>query len=134
MGRYRRRGSAIGPQLELLADAVFGLAALAVEVLVERSGVVGGAAQRGDDEAGVGALRGMLGLTDDAALAAPAVERAVAKIAEQPRRFGGGGAPALRLCELGGNGLLQALIACQTEHVINAVHLAPVHQRFARKA
>src|SRR5215813_621411 len=41
----RRRN---GPQLELLADAAFGFAARAI--FVERTGVVSGVAQRGDDE------------------------------------------------------------------------------------
>jgi putative DNA-invertase from lambdoid prophage Rac len=45
IGRHRGRGSAIGPQLELFADAVFSFAARAIELFVERAGVVGGAAQ-----------------------------------------------------------------------------------------
>jgi hypothetical protein len=67
----------------------------------------------------------MLSLADDAALATPAIERAVVEIAEPPRRFAGGSALALRLRKLSGDGLLQARIARQTEHVINVVRLAP---------
>ena len=76
----------------------------------------------------------MLGLADDAALATPAIERAVVKIAEPPRRFASGSALSLRLRKLGSDGLLQTRIARQTEHVINVARLAPVHQLFARKA
>jgi hypothetical protein len=45
----------------------------------KRAGVVGGGAQRGDDKAGVGALRRMRGVCANAALATPAIERAVGK-------------------------------------------------------
>src|SRR5215471_2489213 len=81
IGRHRGRGGAIGPQLELLTDAVFGLAARAVEVFVERAGVAGGTAQRGDNEARVGALRGMLGLADDASASFPTSPRLMAATA-----------------------------------------------------
>src|SRR5258708_19256395 len=81
-------GSAVGEQLELLADAVLGLSASAIEILIERARIQGGRAlERGDDEAGIGAFQRVLGFTDDTALAAPAVERSIAEVVEHPRRL-----------------------------------------------
>ncbi len=61
VGRHRCGGSAIGEQLELLADAVLvlGLAAGAVEILVEGASIVSAARalERGDDEAWIGTFR-----------------------------------------------------------------------------
>jgi hypothetical protein len=55
IGRHGGGRCPIGKQFELLADAVLGLAAGAVEVLVERARRVAAACQRGDDEARIGA-------------------------------------------------------------------------------
>jgi hypothetical protein len=71
----------------------------AVEFLVERAPRYPGFRQRGHDEAGIGALRRVLGLADDAPVAAPAVERAVAEVAEQPGRVAHLGVAAGRLGE-----------------------------------
>ena len=81
IGLHGGRRGAIGEQLELLANAVLGLAAGAVELLIEGTRVVGDAAtpERGDDEARIGALERVLGLADDPARAAPAVDRAIPK-------------------------------------------------------
>ena len=56
IGLYGGRRGTIGEQLELLANAVLGLAAGAVELLIEGTRVVGDAAtpERGDDEARIG--------------------------------------------------------------------------------
>ena len=63
-------GSAVGPGVELvLLDHVFHPAAGAVELLVKH---LGRAAQVGDDEADVGALRGGLDAGDDPTLHGPA--------------------------------------------------------------
>src|SRR6202051_3716510 len=77
---------AIGEQLELLADAVLSLAARAVEVLVEGARVKAAALERSDDKARIGALLIVLGFADDAPLAAPAVERRIAKVTENADR------------------------------------------------
>jgi hypothetical protein len=93
-----RRGAVPGSspgtsQLELLANAVLGLAAGAVEILIERTRVIGDASalERGDDEARIGAVRCVLGLADNAPGAAPAVDRAIPEVAEHPRRLARGG-------------------------------------------
>src|SRR5271166_5248014 len=76
----------------LLADTVLGLSAGAVELLIEGTRVVGdaGALEGGDDKARIGALQRVLGLADDAARAAPAVDRAILEVAEHARRLARG--------------------------------------------
>ena len=67
---------AVGEEVALaLLDAVFHLAASAVDLFVEVAGAGLGGFERGDDEAGVFLAGGVLGLGDDPAPAAPAVER-----------------------------------------------------------
>src|SRR6202020_2940374 len=121
---------AIGEQLELLANAVLGLAAGAVELLIEGTRVVGDAAtpERGDDEARIGALERVLGLADDPARAAPAVDRAILEVAEHARRPARGGTETLRLGKLIDQRSLQAAIARQAKHVVDAVRFTPTHQ------
>ncbi len=89
IGLHGSRRGAIGEQLELLANAVFGLPAGAVEILIEGTRVVGdaGALERGDDEARIGALLRVLGLADDAASSVPAVDRAILEVAKHTRRL-----------------------------------------------
>ena len=71
VGAHGGCGGPVGEQVELaLLDAVFHLASGAVEVLVEVPPVDGVPAERGDDEARIGAARKPLRLADDAALAA----------------------------------------------------------------
>src|SRR5206468_12655686 len=117
----------------LLADAVLGLSARAVEVLVERARRYAGAAQGGDDEAGIGAVQRVLGLADDPALAAPAIPRAIAEVAEDARRLARGEAKPLGLGERLGEDRLEADVAGQAEHVVDPVRLAPRHQRVIGK-
>jgi hypothetical protein len=93
IGLHGCRRGAVGEQLKLLANAVLGLAAGAVEILIESTRVVGdaGALERGDDEARIGAVRCVLSLADDAASSVPAVDRALPEVAEHPRRLARGG-------------------------------------------
>ena len=97
IGLHGGGGGAIREQLELLADTVLGLAAGAVEILVEGTRVVSdaGALERGDNKARVGALQRVLGLADDAAGTVLAVERAILEVAERARRMARGDASAL---------------------------------------
>src|SRR5258708_37860042 len=123
-------GSAVGEQLELLADAVLGLSASAIEILIERARIQSGRAlERGDDEAGVGAFQRVLGFTDDTALAAPAVERSIAEVVEHPRRLARSQAEPLGLGQRLGAPRLGADHASQAEHIVGAVPPAPRPQR-----
>ncbi len=72
------------------ANAVLGLAAGAVEILIESTRVTGdaGALERGDDEARIGAVRCVLGLAYNTPGAAPAVDRAIPEAAEHPAPAG----------------------------------------------
>ena len=93
IGLHGGRRGAIGEQLELLANTVLGLAACAVELLVEGTRIVGNAAtlEGCDDEARIGALERVLGLADNAPGAAPAVDRAILEVTEHARRLPRGG-------------------------------------------
>ena len=90
--------------------------------------------ERGDDEAGIGALEGVLGLADDPARAAPAVDRAIPEVAEHARRPARGGTETLRLGKLIDQRCLQAAIARQAKHVVDTVRLAPTHQLVVAEA
>src|SRR6202042_1798858 len=94
IGLHGGRRGAVGEQLELFADAILGLAAGAVEILIESARVIGdaGALERGDDEARIGAIERVLGLANDAPGAAPAVDRAIPEVAEHTRRLARGSA------------------------------------------
>src|SRR5258708_30257074 len=127
-------GSAVGEQLELLADAVLGLSASAIEIVIEGGGIQGGrGVERGDDEAGSGAFQRVLGFADDTALAAPAVEGSIAEVVEHPRRLARSQAEPLGLGQRLGEHRLEADIASQAEHIVDAVRLAPRHQRVIGK-
>ena len=76
----------------------------------------------------------MLGLGDDPALPAPAVERAPGEVGEAARRAALGQALGLGRGELLGDGADQALVAGEAEDVIDAVGFAPGHQLFPGKA
>lgn len=90
VGRHGRGRGAIGEEFELFANAVPGLGPGAIEIFIGGAGVGEVAFERGDDEAGVGSLQGVLGLSDDPASAAPALERAMAEVAEHPGRLARG--------------------------------------------
>ena len=76
----------------------------------------------------------MLGLADDAPGAAPAVERAILQVAEHARRPARGDAYTPGLGERFDQHRLQATIARQAEHVVDAVRLAPHHQLVVAEA
>ena len=115
-------------------DPILDLAAGAVDVLVEGAGVDRGGAERGHDETGIGALGQVLGLGDDAPLAAPAVQRAPLQLGEAARRAALSQAIGFRRGELCGDRADQALVAREAEDVVDAVRLAPRHQFVPGKA
>ena len=93
-----------------------------------------GVSERGDDKARIGAVRRVLGLADDAPFPAPAVERAIPEVAEHPGRPARRYTQSLGLGSLVAERCLQAGIARQAEHIIDAVRLAPPHQRIVGEA
>ena len=106
-----------------------------VQVLVEGTGIGhAGVFERGDDKARIGTVRRVLGLADNAPFAAPAVTRAIAEVTEHPGGLARGQAQAPGLGTLFAERGLQAGIACQTEHIIDAMLLAPPHQRLVGEA
>src|SRR4029077_10607468 len=124
-----------GIEIELaLLDAVFHLAAGAIELLVEVASLVSFARQRGDDKARIGFAAGPFRLGHDAALAAPAVARLPGEVTEAARRFFGLSAPLRRRGALRLDLPDQPAVLGQAEQKIDAVILAPRHQRLAGKA
>jgi hypothetical protein len=91
------------------------------------------AGQRGDDKARVGLAAGPLGLADDAARLAPAVQRRPRQILEPARRLAGPFVELLRLLQFGGDGGGEALVPGLAEQVIDPVQLAPAQQGLAGK-
>src|SRR6185437_10926443 len=88
VGAHGGGRGAVGIQIELaFLDAVFHIAASAVDVLVEVPRRRLGPLQRGDDEARIGLALGPLGLGDDATPAAPAVDRTPLEVLEAARRL-----------------------------------------------
>src|ERR1700757_119117 len=107
---------AVGIEVELaLLDAVFHLAAGAVELLVEVAGLMFLACQRGDNKPRIGFARGPFRLGDDPPLAAPAVVRLPGEVLEAPRRFAGALALLLRRGEFGLDLPDQPAVLGQTE-------------------
>jgi hypothetical protein len=76
----------------------------------------------------------VLGLGDHAPGPAPAVSRAPGEVGEAADRSPLGQALGLGEREIAGDRRDQALVAGETEDVIDAVGLAPAHQRLAREA
>ena len=106
-----------------------------MELLVEGSGLDALSAERGDDEAGIGAAgRHPLGLGDDPALMAPALERGPGEVGEAPCRLAAPTGVALGSCEVGTDMLDQARIPCEPEDIVDPVRLAPGHQPLAGEA
>jgi len=78
-------------------------------------------------KARVGAFGQMLGLGDDAALPAPAVQRAPGEIGEAAARAALGQALGLGCGQLRGDRANQAVVAGEAEQVIDGVRFAPRH-------
>src|SRR5687768_3544855 len=102
-----------------LLDAVLHVAAGAIDVLIEPASFGLGRPERSHDEARVRALRQVLGLGDDPAAAAPAVQRGPAELGEAAGGLAGG-------CALGGRGgqLVrdrrdQAVVAGEPEDIVD---------------
>ena len=93
-----------------------------------RGSAEAGVFERGDDKAGIGTVQRVLGLADNPPLPAPTVARAIAEVVEHPRRLARRGTEAPRFRNLLAEHCLKAGIACQTEHIIDAVRFAPPHQ------
>jgi hypothetical protein len=65
VGRHGGRRGAIGEQLELLANAVLGLATGAIQILIQSARIgQAGMFERGDDKARIGAVQRVLGVSD----------------------------------------------------------------------
>jgi hypothetical protein len=86
-----------------------------IEVPVERPGLPGGVIERGGDVAWVGAQQAVLGLAHHATLAAPTLERPPTEVAEHPGRLAGRLILGLRLGEVVGEFLFEAMVAGQPE-------------------
>ena len=84
-----------------------------------------GAGQRGDDEARIGLATGPLGLADDAARPAPAVQCRPGKVLEAPGRPAG--LLAVLACggQFGSDFGREPVVLGQAEQIIDAVRLAP---------
>src|SRR6516162_1361437 len=111
----------------------FSIAAGAVELLVEVAGLVLLARQRGYDKPRIGFAPCPFRLADDPALAAPALEGSPGSVLEASRRL----AAALALLAPPRVGLdlgVEERVLGQAEQEIDAVVLAPRHQRVAGKA
>ena len=91
IGPHGLATGAIGEQAELLLlDAVLQVAPSAVAVFVQRLSWQAFGRERRNDEPGIRTLGQMLGLADDAALAAPAFVRAIGEVFERAGRLARG--------------------------------------------
>ncbi len=131
----RRTGRAGTPPLSRgqALDAVFHVAAGAVDLLVQALWLGILAAERGDDKARVGRTCRPFGLGNDAALAAPAVTRRPGELGEPARRLAGGFALLLGRAQFAGNLGDQPLVLGQAKEKLDPVGLAPTHQNIAGK-
>src|SRR6516162_9687205 len=109
------------------------VAACAINLLVEVTGLMLAASQRGDDKARVGLAAGPLGLADDAARPAPAIQRRPGKVLEAPCRLAGLLAVLARGGQFGSDRRREARILGQAEEEVDAIVLAPMHQLLAGK-
>ena len=106
------------------------------QVLVEGTGIGhAGVFERGDDKAEGSAPSGVCSaLPTTRRLRHQSVTRAIAEVTEHPGGLARGQAQAPGLRTLFAERGLQAGIACQTEHIIDAMLLAPPHQRLVGEA
>ena len=123
---------AVGEQTKLLFfDAVFHVAALAVNVFVKRAWL---ADQVGDHEAGISLVAGeMLGLGDDASQSAPGAG-GIQKLPEEAMRFAVELVLLPHLIEIELKVALQYFVACQTEQIMHVVAFAPIHDAMPAEA
>src|SRR6202047_4780193 len=123
---------AVSIQVELaLLDSVFHLATGAVELFVKVAGLVLLACQRGDNKPRIGFACGPFRLGHDPAFAAPTLARLPGEVLEAARRLFG---PSAQLGGLGEFGLDlsdEPAVLGQAEQEIDAIVLAPGHQRLA---
>jgi len=112
-------------------DAVFHVAAGAVDLLVEKAAIGLGWLERGDDEARIGLALCPFRLADHAATARPAVERRIAEVLVTAGGLAGRGRLRLGLKEFGGDLRDKPRVARQAEHEVDPVLFAPGHQRLA---
>src|SRR5580693_6397416 len=134
VGAHRVGRGAVGIEVELtFLDAVFHLAAGAVELFVKVAGLVLLAGQRGDDKARIGFAASPFRLGDDPPFAAPALARLPDEVTEAPRRFASALAVLLRRGEFGLDLSDEPTVLGQAKQEIDAVGLAPRHQRLASK-
>jgi hypothetical protein len=110
------------------------LAAGAIDRLVEMPRLGLAAAERGDDEARVGLALGPFRLADDAARAAPAVQRRPGEVLETAGGLAGALGLALRRRQLGSDLGDEALVLGKTEEIVDPVRLAPRHELLAAEA
>ena len=134
-GLHGRRRRAVGEQVELaFLDAVFHLAAGAIEIFVEAAGVDLFPAQAGHHETRIGTVGQVLGLAHNPPRSAPGGLCLVGEIPEQPSRLAGGSAQPRCLPGLGRQHRLQARVGRQAEQVSDTLGLAPRHQLLAAEA
>ena len=110
-----------------LLDAILGLAALAIEIVVER---VGGQVEIGDDKARVGALAAVLQTRDDTALDVPLVG-GIAKLADHALLDSLADEGGFEFLFPGLDVTVQAGIARDTDDVADAAAFAPADQALA---
>ena len=135
VGLHGRRRRAVGEQVELaFLDAVFHLAAGAIEIFVEAAGVDLFPAQAGHHETRIGTVGQVLGLAHNPPRSAPGGLCLVGEIPEQPSRLAGGSAQPRCLPGLGRQHRLQARVGRQAEQVSDTLGLAPRHQLLAAEA
>jgi hypothetical protein len=134
IGAQRRRRSPVRKEVELtLLDAVFHLAARAIDCFVKLFRFNALAFERGHNEARVGSFYKMLRLGHDPALAAPAFAGLISQLLEDALRF----AAFFRLQRSFGQFLrdpgFKPWIAGKAEDIVDVIILAPRHQLFTAK-
>ena len=137
IGAHRGRRGAVGEQPQLLLlDAVLHVATGAVQFFVEH--LLGNRlpAKAGHHEARIAAVGTPqpLGLGHHPALVAPRVQRPVAELPKPPRCSPGRRSAEPRLAQRLADGSLQAWVARQTEHIVDALALTSRHNPFTTKS
>src|SRR5690625_4523509 len=135
IGAHAAGGGAVGKEIELaLLDAVFHVAARAIEALIEPASRNLAGLQRGDDEARVGLVAQPLRLGDHAPPARPAVQRRPEEVLVAPDRPAAPPGLLLGPLDLAGDLPGQAGVAGQAKEELDLIGLAPGHQLLAGEA